>query len=137
MKNQRNNQKSLRKLTKEWFLKAQDDELSDRDILTDREGAASTVCFLSQQIAEKSLKGYLVFKERRFPKIHDLDKLVRLCKIIDSEFGKIKNDAKHLTDFYIATRYPGDYPQFNFKDTEKAFKKALKIKNFVLDKVKI
>jgi len=59
MKNRKNNNR--KKLANEWFLKARDDELSAKDILTDREGAASTVCFLSQQMAEKYLKGYLVF----------------------------------------------------------------------------
>ncbi|OGD66206.1 hypothetical protein A3F08_03125 [Candidatus Berkelbacteria bacterium RIFCSPHIGHO2_12_FULL_36_9] len=136
MKNQKNSQVNLKKLATEWFLKARDDELSAKDILTNKEGAASTVCFLSQQMAEKYLKGYLVFKEERFPKIHDLDRLVKLCQKIDSNFQKIKNNARYLSDFYVATRYPGDYPQFNFEQAEQAFQKALKIKKIVLNKIK-
>lgn len=54
----------------EWFEKAADDELSIRAIL--REGAPSTACFLSQQMAEKYLKGMLVFHGRFSPKVHDL-----------------------------------------------------------------
>lgn len=135
MKKNKNNQKNLTRLAAEWFLKAQDDELSAGDILKDKEGAASTVCFLSQQIAEKYLKGYLVYKEKRFPKIHDLDRLVKLCQKIDSDFKEIKNQGKYLTDFYIITRYPGDYPQFSFKQAESAFSKALEIKSFVLDRI--
>ena len=38
-----------------WFSKADEDELSVRAVL--KEGAPSTACFLSQQIAEKYLKG--------------------------------------------------------------------------------
>ncbi len=129
------NQKNLEKLAKEWFLKANDDELSAKDILSDKEGAPGTVCFLSQQIAEKYLKGYLVFCGKRFPKIHDLDKLAKLCREIGFEFEEVKNEAKYLTDFYIATRYPGDYPEFFWQDAEKAFQSALKIKEFVLDKI--
>ena len=117
-------------------LKARDDELSAKDILTDREGAASTVCFLSQQMAEKYLKGYLVFQGKEFPKIHDLAKLLRLCQKIDSEFSKLKSEVQYLRGFYIATRYPGDYPQFSFEDAERAFKKALRIKKFISNKVK-
>ncbi len=131
------NQKNLEKLAEEWFLKANDDELSAKDILSDKEGAPSTVCFLSQQMAEKYLKGYLVFCGERFPKIHDLDKLAKLCREINSEFDKIKDEAKYLADFYIATRYPGDYPEFFWQDAERAFQSALKIKDFVLDKSKI
>ncbi len=134
MKSQNKKLKNLLVLANEWFLKAKDDELSAKDILKDQKGAASTVCFLSQQMAEKYLKGYLVFKNKEFPKIHDLDKLVKLCANIDSRFVKIKTDAKFLSGFYIATRYPGDYPEFTFKDAKKAFEKAIKIKKFVLNK---
>lgn len=133
MKSQRNNSKIL---AKEWLLKAQDDEQS-AEVLLKEKGSPNTICFLSQQAAEKYLKGYLVFKKREFPKIHDLDRLTKLCKEIDSNFEEIREEAKFLSAFYITTRYPGDYPQFSFRDAEKAFKKALKIKNFVLTKVKL
>ena len=130
------NKNNFKKLAEEWFLKAEDDLLSAKDILNDKEGAASTVCFLSQQIAEKYLKGYLVYIETEFPKIHDLDKLVELCKKINVSFNEIKEDAQSLADFYVATRYPGDYPEFMWKDAEKAFVSAEKIKNFVLENIR-
>jgi len=131
MVRQKNNQNNLRKLATEWFFKAQEDELSAKDILEDRKGAASTVCFLSQQIAEKYLKGYLVLNGKKFPKIHDLDKLLRLCQKIDPEFITLTKEARFLTEFYITTRYPGDYPQFSFKEAKESFKNACKIRDFV------
>jgi HEPN domain-containing protein len=124
-------------LAKEWFLRAQDDELSIKDILEDRQGSPNTVCFLSQQMAEKYLKGFLVFHRKRFPKIHHLDKLLNLAKKIDDQFENLRKEAEELSEFYITTRYPGDYPQFTFKDAEKAFKGALKIKEFILRKTKL
>lgn len=93
MKNPKNNQNNLKKLAGEWFSKATDDELSAKDILTNKEGAASTVCFLSQQMAEKYLKGYLIFQGKEFPKIHDLAKLLKLCQKIDIEFSKLKSES--------------------------------------------
>ncbi len=129
--------KQTKKLAQEWFRKAGDDELSARDILKDREGSPNTVCFLSQQLAEKYLKGYLVYQNERFPKVHQLDRLVKLCEEVDSDFNKVKKEAGFLTGFYITTRYPGDYPEYSFKDAEEAFQKAEKIKDFILDKIKI
>lgn len=131
MKNNHNH----KKLASEWFVKAQDDEMSAKDILNDKEGAASTVCFLSQQLAEKCLKGYLVYAGVNTPKIHQLDRLVRLCEKFDKNCKLIRKEAEYLTVFYIATRYPGDYPIFTFKDAEKALKQAMKIKNFIINKV--
>lgn len=122
-------------LAQEWFARANDDELSAMAILKEKDGSPNTVCFLSQQIVEKFLKGFLVFKVKRFPKLHQLEELIKLCSEIDNQFKKLKTDAKSLSGFYISTRYPGDYPQFTFKDAENAFKKALRIKNFVLGKL--
>ncbi|MEK9135263.1 MAG: HEPN domain-containing protein [Patescibacteria group bacterium] len=135
MKNQQDNKNGKKKLASEWFAKAGDDELSARDILKDREGAASTVCFLSQQMGEKYLKGYLVYQEKSFPKIHQLDRLVKLCEKLDADFAKIMGEAEYLTGFYVATRYPGEYPQFSFEEAKEAIERAIKIKDFVLEKV--
>lgn len=121
-------------LANEWFAKATDDELSIKDILNDREGSPNTVCFLCQQMAEKYLKGYLVFYNVEFPKIHQLDKLINFCKKIDRQFEKFKKESEFLSEFYIAARYPGDYPVFSFVDAEKAYKAALRIKKFVIAK---
>ena len=127
---------NFKKLAGEWFLKSEEDELSARDILKDKEGAPSTVCFLSQQMAEKLLKRYLVYKETEFPKIHDLDKLIELCKEKNISFNNFKEGAQELSDFYISTRYPGDYPQFTWQDAKRAFIFASQIKSFVLDNIK-
>ncbi len=123
-------------LAKEWFLRAQDDEMSAEDILEDKQGSPNTVCFLSQQMAEKLLKGFLSFHRKRFPKIHQLDSLLNLCKEIEPEFEELREETEELSEFYISTRYPGDYPQFSFENAEDAFEKATKIKNFVLDRIK-
>ena len=49
------------KVVREWFLSAQDDELAVESMLKNSDWPANTVCFLSQQMAEKSLKGFLIF----------------------------------------------------------------------------
>lgn len=126
---------SSRILAEEWFARAHDDELSCKDILKDREGAPNTVCFLSQQLAEKYLKGYLVYREIEFPKIHQLDRLIALCKELDLDFSTLMEDAAFLTTFYVTARYPGDYPTFSWEDAERAFAAATRIQEFVEKKV--
>lgn len=129
------NKQSKEYSVNEWLLRAQDDELSSKAILNCKQGAPGTVCFLSQQMAEKCLKAYFIYKKSEFPKIHQLDRLVKLCKEIDVDFGSIKDESEYLTAFYVTARYPGNYPEFNFKEAENAFKKAMKIKDFVLSKI--
>lgn len=119
----------------EWFEKACDDLRAAEVILNNREGPASTVCFLSQQTAEKYLKGYLVYHTKEFPKIHYLGKLIALCQKLDSDFEKIKEDAVLLSDYYMTTRYPGDYPTLGYIAAKEAFGAAVRIKDFVFDKI--
>ncbi len=122
-------------VVQEWILKAECDDISSEALLSSKGGSPNTVCFLSQQMAEKYLKGYLVYAGRDFPKIHQLDRLVKLCKEIDEDFQNIKEECEYLSAFYVTTRYPGDYPDFDWKVAENAFSKAEKIKKFVLSKI--
>lgn len=67
--------KSKELLVEEWLKRAYDDQLNARSILTHKDGAPNGPCFLSQQMVEKYLKAYLVFRKKRFPRIHALDNL--------------------------------------------------------------
>lgn len=96
----------------------------------------NAVCFHCQQIAEKYLKGFLIYMEREFEKIHAIPKLLESCMEIDPQFLELKPEAVALTIFYVQTRYPGDFPQFTFGDAQKALESAKKIKDFVLEKLK-
>lgn len=119
----------------EWLKKAQEDELSTK-VIIDEKGAPSTACFLSQQMAEKCLKALVIYHGKHFLKVHDLLQLESLLLNCEPEIKKIHQEAKKLNRLYIETRYPGDYPEFTWKDAKESFEAAAKIKNFVLSKIK-
>lgn len=118
---------------REWMDKAEEDEISIRAIL--KEGAPSTACFLSQQLAEKCLKGLLVYYKKKFPKVHDLLELETLLIEADKDIKDIHPALEFLNRYYIETRYPGDYPEFFREEAEQAFEFALQVKNYVLNKI--
>ena len=125
-----------KKLVGEWFKKAEDDEKAVENLLKEK-GPFSVICFLSQQMAEKYLKGRLVFNGRKFRKTHDLGVILELCKKIDKNFSKLEDDCDFLTRYYIATRYPGEFLEgISEKEADKAFKKAKELKEFILNKLK-
>lgn len=119
----------------EWLRKAHEDELNAGSLLKHRDGAASGVCFLSHQMAEKYLKAYLVAKQNRFPKIHPLDRLVEFCAEHDPMFFALGATAAQLDPYYTPARYPADIPEFGWSDGERAFALAEKIKRFVLERL--
>jgi HEPN domain-containing protein len=120
----------------EWQRYAEDDRLAAEAILKEG-GPANPICFHSQQMAEKYLKGFLLFFGKRFEKRHQLDYLLALCRKIDGSFIEIANEIKYLSDFYTETRYSGDIPEFTLEECRRAFNSALRTKEFVLNKIKI
>ncbi len=118
----------------EWFEKAEEDEISIKAILKEM-GSPSTVCFLSQQMAEKYLKGLLVFHNKSFPKVHDLLELETRLLQFEPEINEIHENIKTLNRYYIETRYPGDYPEFDWEESKEAYQAAAQIKQFVLRKI--
>ncbi|MCI0542439.1 HEPN domain-containing protein [bacterium] len=119
----------------EWFEKAHDDELNALSILKHRDGTPSAACFLCQQMAEKYLKGFLVFNGESPPKVHDLRELEKHIVRFDPSIKELVQGLDLLNTFYITTSYPGDYPEFHWGDAEEALAAAQKIKQFVLDRV--
>lgn len=121
---------------REWLKKAEDDECSANSILRRKDGAPSTVCFLSQQMAEKYLKALLVFHGSNFPKVHDLLELATLLLNLEAEIEKLRDDLNNLNSYYIETRYPGAYPEFSWADAEMAFAAAIRVKEFIFGKMR-
>ncbi len=118
-----------------WLAKAGEDELSAGALVENEVGAPSTVCFLSQQMAEKYLKGLLIFHHEEFLKVHDLLELETLLLAGEPDIQSLHEDCKTLNQYYVGTRYPGDVPEFTFQECSNAFEAALRIKEFVLKKL--
>jgi len=118
-----------------WFKKAQEDELNADSILRHRDGTPGVVCFLAQQLAEKYLKACLISFDLELLKVHDLLRLISVLEVSASEIKILSNEANLLNQFYIETRYVGDYPDFSWEDAEKAYEAVKKIKDFVLREI--
>lgn len=119
----------------EWARYADEDQQM-AEIALKEDGPPNQVCFHSQQMAEKYLKGFLVYSKKRFEKTHQLAYLLELCEDLDSSFIELTEEIKYLSEFYIETRYPGDIPEFNLKECKKALEVAFRVKEFVLEKIK-
>jgi len=82
------------------------------------------LCFDAQQAAEKAIKAVLIYKQIRYPYVHDLGKLLFLA-----ERKKIKvpikvRRAARLTRYAVASRYPGFDEPVNGKEQKEAIKIA-------------
>jgi HEPN domain-containing protein len=95
------------KLIQDWFKYSQNDLISANHLFADLYPKQIEIaCYLSQQCAEKALKGYLLFKDTEPPRTHNLVELCQICMNHDNIFSEILNTCADLTPYGVAVRYP-------------------------------
>lgn len=119
------------KFYQNWLKTAGFDEMS----LNDGISSPNTACFLTQQMAEKLLKGLLAFVQDEFPKTHDLVVLATRLKKYGIDAGGIASEIEYLNRFYTQARYPDDLEILSQQEADKAFESAKRIKAFVMSKI--
>lgn len=66
-----------------------------------------TAIYHCQQAAEKAVKGYLVFCDQEFERVHDLELLIRTAMSYTPEFVDWIDVGIELTPYVRIYRYPG------------------------------
>lgn len=121
----------------DWFLKAENDLKAAKAIFEYYEHPPTdTICYHCHQVAEKSLKGYLVFLKMTFHRIHDLIVLLNLCLTKDKTLNTFRSDFEILNQYYIETKYPPDMPiEYSKKEAKEAIEKTKSILKKIKGKV--
>ena len=116
------------------LLKKAESDLENAATCLAANRALDTVCFHSQQAAEKTLKAYLTAHEIEYPFIHNLEKLIDLCAARDPSFAEIKPIAGGLTPYAVDLRYDADFwPKLEM--AQEAYEAAVAIKSFVMKRM--
>ena len=64
--------------------------------------------FHCQQVAEKSLKGFLTWHDQPFRRTHSLEELGEACLSIDASLKSVIDPVVPLTQYAWKFRYPGE-----------------------------
>jgi HEPN domain-containing protein len=115
-----------------WLLKADEDLNAATSLITYGLTFLSTVCFHSQQAAEKYLKAFLTFHQVEFPKTHDIDELLDLIKSVNANLSESLRDVIILTNYGVDVRYPCDFLNVSADDARQAIRLAEKVRDAVL-----
>jgi HEPN domain-containing protein len=111
-----------------WVEKAENDLLTAANTLRlGRKCPTDTVSFHAQQCIEKYLKGLLVWRNRPFPRTHDLTALMGLLAAADRP-ELTASEQEMLTRYVTVTRYPGDYEAIPLSEARKAVKTARRVR---------
>ena len=118
-----------KELVAEWF-KFADNDIDTALLLKEmRPQHREIICYHCQQAAEKYLKGFLVSKEQRPPKIHDLTNLCNICSEHVSDFSNLLPQCSYLNQFGVQPRYPKELEITN-ANVEQAVKYMLEVRDF-------
>jgi HEPN domain-containing protein len=123
-------------LVRNWLEKARRDLDSAHRLASSPDPYFDTAIYHCQQAAEKALKGWLVYHDQRFEKIHDLRVLVSTAEAIETGFIEFYESAERLTPYATVYRYPGEVFHPDFEEFNQAFQDAENILNFVLNDLK-
>jgi len=117
---------------KAWLNKAENDLLNIENNLKAAQIPWDTICFHAQQVAEKSLKAFLVFHGRLPSRTHDLVALLAACAEIRPDLASRQEDCQKLSYYAVAARYPSDLYDFNETDGRRMIEAAHRVRADIL-----
>ena len=119
-------------LVESWLVRAQHDLASSRVLAANNPPLLDTAIYHCQQAMEKAIKGYLVFCDKEFERIHDLEVLMRYAIPFESGFSAWIDKGRQITPYATLFRYPGSAIEPTREQFERALSSADDFYNFVL-----
>jgi HEPN domain-containing protein len=94
--------------TRDWLAKAALDLRAAEFGLTAEPPLTADSVFHCQQLAEKSLKAFLVWHDQPFRRTHNLVEVGQQCVAIDPTLAALAQRAAVLSEYAWRYRYPGE-----------------------------
>lgn len=104
----------------EWFERG-DHDIETAQLLYDQNGYTDSIAYHIQQAIEKYLKGYLVMRAQKPPRVHELDTLLALVARFEPDwYDRFIDLCEKATRYYLDDRYPpGPVPDYDREEIRK------------------
>lgn len=107
-----------------WLVKALRDLASAQRLAKGDDPLLDTAAYHCQQAAEKATKAFLVFRDVRVRRTHDLEELIAEATALTPDYGRLTDAAKRITDYATLFRYPGMQMEPTQAEYEQAYQDA-------------
>jgi HEPN domain-containing protein len=122
----------MRELVQIWLKKAQHDLTAARRLAEGPDPVLDVAIYHCQQAAEKAVRGFLVSRDIRFERIHDIKILMQQASLAVPAFTEWIERADRLTDYAAQFRYPGEDLDPDREEFQRALEDAEAIYRFVI-----
>jgi HEPN domain-containing protein len=119
-------------LVQSWLTKAQHDLASAHVLAASEPPWLDTAIYHCQQAAEKAVKGYLVYCDQEFERVHDIEVLIRLAMSCAEGFADWIDAGIELTPYARIYRYPGYATEPSREQFDRAMTAAEGLYEFVI-----
>jgi HEPN domain-containing protein len=118
--------------TRDWIGRAAEDRRAAEFGFTARPPLLGDIVFHAQQLAEKSLKAFLVWHDQPFRRTHDLVEIGQQCVAIDATLGPLAQRAAVLSEYAWRYRYPGTPDEPPLDEAQEALDLAREVYDAIL-----
>lgn len=122
---------------REWLEKSRQDLSTAQHLLKTRPDLSEPSCFHAQQCAEKILKAFLIWKDIRPWKTHDIEEIGNKVLGYEPSLGALLKQAQKLSDYAVTSRYPGEDDPPTAEEAECCVKLAQEVYERVLKKLPV
>ena len=121
--------------TKAWLRKAALDLSAAEHDLTASPPLLADAVFHCQQVAEKTLKAFLMWHNTPFRKTHSLEEIGEQCLDLDPTLQDLINRAVPLTEYAWKFRYPGELEEPSWEEAYEALGTAREIFGAIISRL--
>jgi len=111
--------------------RAEEDYRAADTLLAAKDSPEGIIVFHVQQMAEKLLKAFLIFRKIEYKPTHDLVFLLEKAETVDASFSEFSDLADDLAPFAVLIRYEEGY-NVTLEEARSLFERALRLRQKIL-----
>lgn len=123
--------------TRGWLVRASSDVRAAEHELRATPPLLDDIVFHCQQVAEKSLKGFLTWHDRPFRKTHSIEEPGEQCLQVDPTLKGLIDRAVPLTEYAWKFRYPGEPEEPSQQEAEEALATARQVHTAIVARLPV
>lgn len=114
--------------------KAEEDHRAVAALLAAKDSPESIIVFHVQQMAEKLLKAFLIFRKTKYRLTHDMVFLLEKAEAVDASFSEFSGLADDLAPFAVLIRYEEGY-EATLEEARSLFERTLRLRQKILAEI--